>query len=457
MKKHLKYLFTAAFALMCSVAFTSCDDDDVVDVNEILAVKSVLPTKVMEGQQVTITGTGLDKATAIVFPGDIAVTDFATVGSGYITVVTPAGVSAEDGILTVKAGDESVTAATNITVGAPAVARVAPLDAEIKINECVEVYGTDLEFITRAWFPGADGTEIAVEADRFRRKSTSALYIYSPMGVAAGPAAIELEDCSGKRYTLPEVTLSDKVSGGSTGDGEDANWFPVWEGEATITAWESTLYIGASSFNTAGYPIEAGMRLRFVFDVIGNESHIWATDGWWGNFDLDGEGGNNAYPTKDVTTWEFLATEQMLSCFNSGDNVMIVGADSEGIVLKAVELYREYPVIWQGEQLSGWWWYLPAAELDLSQITPAAGQTIRFEFTEHDVPQTFCLCDGWWGAPFIRDGGSDPNNVAIGADENFIEFEISDGMAQTMNGAAETALIIGGEVTITKIQIMTFE
>ena len=43
----------------------------------------------------------------------------------------------------------------------------------------------------------------------------------------------------------------------------------------------------------------------------------------------------------------------------------------------------------------------------------------------------------------------------IAADENFIDFEISEGMAATMVGA-DTALIIGGDVTITRIQILTF-
>lgn len=38
---------------------------------------------------------------------------------------------------------------------------------------------------------------------------------------------------------------------------------------------------------------------------------------------------------------------------------------------------------------------------------------------------------------------------------NFLEFEMSEGMVATMTGT-ETALIIGGDITITKIQIKTF-
>ena len=55
------------------------------------------------------------------------------------------------------------------------------------------------------------------------------------------------------------------------------------------------------------------------------------------------------------------------------------------------EFYREYPTLWSGEYTTGWWWYLPASELDLSAITPEAGQTIRITFAHHDEPQQFCL------------------------------------------------------------------
>lgn len=47
------------------------------------------------------------------------------------------------------------------------------------------------------------------------------------------------------------------------------------------------------------------------------------------------------------------------------------------------------------------------------------------------------------------------NNIVLAAGEDFLEFEISEGMAATMNGESETALIIGGDITITKIQIKT--
>ena len=177
MKKHNLYLLAAGFTVLSGFALTSCNDDDVVDANDVLTVKSVLPTKVIEGQVVTITGTGLDKATAVVFPGNVVVDEITKVGNGYITVVTPAGVKADGGVVTVEADGHSAESVMALTVGKPEPLRVAPVDKEIQINECLEVYGSDLEFITRAYFPGEDGNDIVVSAESFKRKSTSALYI----------------------------------------------------------------------------------------------------------------------------------------------------------------------------------------------------------------------------------------------------------------------------------------
>ena len=178
MKHHFRYLLLVpVFAWMANMALTSCSTKDETDANDILVVKSVLPTKVLPGQVVTITGTGLEEATSVVFPGNVSVKDITRVGNGYISVVTPAGISADGGPVTVEAGGETAQSVMTLTVGNPKPSTVAPLDAEIKINECVEVYGEDLEFITRAYFPGVDGEDVVVPASAFKRKATGSLFI----------------------------------------------------------------------------------------------------------------------------------------------------------------------------------------------------------------------------------------------------------------------------------------
>lgn len=441
MKKNIIHLLLASgFALLANVALTSCGETMDTDANDVLVVKSVLPTKVIEGQVVTITGTGLERATAVVFPGNVTAKDIVKVGSGYISVTTPAGVSAEGGTVIVEADGETAESVMALTLGDPTPSTVAPLDKEIQINECLEVYGKDLEFITKAYFPGEDGKDIVVPAGVFKRKATGSLYIYSPMGIQAGPARIVLEDCSGKKYTLPEVTLSDKISGG----GEQAageGYVAVWEGEIDIHDWSTYGYLTTDLLNLEGIVVREGQMIRLTIDNP-NGCNVCLYDANWADWiSQDVAAG--------VTEVEFALTAGMVATIKSGGGLVVC---SGNYLLKKVEFFREYPTLWTGEYTTGWWWYLPASELDLSAITPEAGQTIRLTFAHHDAPQQFCLCDGWWGAPYIRDGGESPNNIFLAGGEDFLEFEVSEGMAATMNGT-ETALIIGGDITVTKIQI----
>ena len=441
MKKNIIHLLLASgFALLANVALTSCGETMDTDANDVLVVKSVLPTKVIEGQVVTITGTGLEKATAVVFPGNVTAKDIVKVGSGYISVTTPAGVSAEGGTVIVEADGETAESVMALTLGDPTPSTVAPLDKEIQINECLEVYGKDLEFITKAYFPGEDGKDIVVPAGEFKRKATGSLYIYSPMGIQAGPARIVLEDCSGKKYTLPEVTLSDKISGG----GEQAageGYVAVWEGEIDIHDWSTYGYLTTDLLNLEGIVVREGQMIRLTIDNP-NGCNVCLYDANWADWlSQDVAAG--------VTEVEFALTAGMVATIKSGGGLVVC---SGNYLLKKVEFFREYPTLWTGEYTTGWWWYLPASELDLSAITPEAGQTIRLTFAHHDAPQQFCLCDGWWGAPYIRDGGESPNNITLASGEDFLEFEVSEGMAATMNGT-DTALIIGGDITVTKIQI----
>ena len=439
-KSIISLLLVSGFAWLAGMSLVSCSTTDATDVNDVLVVKSVLPQKVMEGQVVTITGTGLEKATAVVFPGNVSVRDITKVGNGYISVVTPAGISAEGGTLTVEADGETAQSVMALTVGSPKPLNVAPLDKEIQINQCVEVYGTDLEFITKAYFPGEDGKDIVVPAANFKRKATGSLFIYSPMGIKAGPARIVLEDCSGKNYTLPEVMLSDEISGGEKPEYE--RYVTVWEGEIDIHDWATYGYLTTDLLNLEGISVREGQMIRLTIDNP-NGCNVCLYDANWTDWiSQDVAAG--------VTEVEFALTAGMVATIKSGGGLIIC---SGNYLLTKVEFFREYPTIWVGEYTTGWWWYLPASELDLSAVTPEAGQTIRLTFLHHDAPQQFCLCDGWWGAPYIRDGGESLNNITLAGGEDFLDFEISDGMAQTMNGT-DTALIIGGDITVTKIQII---
>ena len=140
MNKYRFLSFAAAGAVMfAGVAFTSCSDDNDDAITGGLSVQAVSPTKVIEGQEITITGTGLDKVTAVVFPGDVKSTEIKKVGSGLISVITPANVFADGGVISVEADGETAYSRMSISLGHPVVNTVAPVDEEIGIGGNIQV------------------------------------------------------------------------------------------------------------------------------------------------------------------------------------------------------------------------------------------------------------------------------------------------------------------------------
>lgn len=451
MKKHILYLFAAGLAFLSNMTLTSCSDDDEVGANDVLAVKSVLPIKVMEGQVVTITGTGLDNAKEVVFPGNVAVSNITKVGNGYISVVTPAGIAAEGGTVTVNTDDASAESTQSLTVGKPEPARVAPLDKEIKINECLEVYGKDLEFITKAYFPGEDGNDVAVEASSFKRKATGSLFIYSPMGIKTGPANVVLEDCSGKKYALPEVTLSDKISGG--GAGEDEKGIVVWEGPFEVTSW-NWFEPSSANFSLGGYTPLVGQTVRFVISGAHDDSRFCYCYGDWGGKDLGGEGDiNNIGITSDTKEVVMTMDEKMVADFTSGNPVFHVSGTNfviEKIVLDPL-------IVWEGEQyIQPEWanWIYFAAEGDnafnFGEVVPEAGMTLRIYTADHDADITFCLCLGWgWWAPDLDGAGN--NTITVPAGTNTVDCLLTEDGATNI----KDQIILGGsDWTVTKMELL---
>lgn len=333
MKKHLIYLFTACLVLLSGTSLTACSSNDEADTNDALKVKSVLPTKVIEGQKVIITGSGLSNVTDVIFPGNITVNNITKVGGDYITVVTPAGVSDTGGAITVQANGQSAVSPQTLTLGKTNPERVAPLDKEIKINECIEVYGSDLEFIEKAYFPGKDGNYITVNANEFRRKATDRLFIYSPNGIKPGTAKVVIEDCSGKKYELPEVTLSEEISGGEAGNSN----ITIWEGNNTVNTWDDWQYLKSDQFKLDNVTLTAGTKIRFTFDNPSGCSFC-VCDGNWGAPDVDGEGKNTVWVNAGTTMLEFGMSQGMVDTFASGSGIIVGGA---GFTLKKIEIIPE--------------------------------------------------------------------------------------------------------------------
>jgi hypothetical protein len=235
-KNSFIYLIVVFFAFLIGAVVSSCDDNKDDALSAGLFIKVFSPTKIVEGQEVIITGTGLDKVTSVVFPGGVSVATIKVVTPNDIRVITPAGISPEGGELTVQAGNESVTARVPVTIGNPSAATLSPSD-KAAIGEELTITGTDMEFFEKAIFPGEDGN-ITVTAIDFSRKSTSLLKLKVPAGIKDGMAQIRLLTCAAKETLLPELELIAVVPG-EKGPFE-GEW--IW---ASAPAWGNGGYLAS--------------------------------------------------------------------------------------------------------------------------------------------------------------------------------------------------------------------
>ncbi|MDR1368633.1 MAG: DUF5121 domain-containing protein [Dysgonamonadaceae bacterium] len=237
-KNSFIYLIAVFFAFLAGVAVSSCEDSKDDATSEGLSIKVFSPTKIIEGQEVMITGTGLDEVTSVVFPGGVNVTTIKMITPNDIRVIAPAGISPEGGELTVQAGNRSVTARIPITVGSPSVATLAPGD-QAGIGSELIITGADMEFFEKAIFPGTEG-DVTVAAIDFIRKSTNILRLRVPAGIKSGLTRIRLVTCGAKEVLLPELELI-AVALGEKGPFE-GEW--VW---ASGAVWGSGGYLGSKT------------------------------------------------------------------------------------------------------------------------------------------------------------------------------------------------------------------
>ena len=289
----MKKIFTH-FGLILAVAlagvFTACNPKEIEDADAgALAIKSVLPTKVVAGQPMTLSGTGFGDVREVVFPDGVSVTAIEHVGNGMIRVTAPAGISPSGGKLIVRTSDDQAEYKVPITLGNTTVSGFSKQSGEeIAGGQPLTVYGTDLEFICRAEFLDPDGNPMLVEDELFYRKGTSSVIITIPRMVFEGTWTGKLYTYDGKEILLPELTYTLPADGGH------------WETVKTVI-WENTTGDGPCDWGNLNYrfgldghdganecdatfPQEIWDKIKsetFYATLTGENPQIRITDGWW--------------------------------------------------------------------------------------------------------------------------------------------------------------------------------
>ena len=304
MKKIFKY-FGVLLTVALMGAFTACSLDEPEEITDLgLKIKTVFPTKVVPGAQMTINGSGLSGVKEIVFPDNIVVTNFKRVGLDMIRVNVPAGFSAAGGKLIVRTEDEEAEYGTPLTLGKTVITGFSKQAGEsLKGGEQITIFGEDLEFINSVELLGPDGNPFIMKDTEFYRKGTNSVIITIPRrNIYTGTFAGKIFTVDGKEFLLPELAYEPNNEGGHMAIVKKSIWKNEDpEGNGAVS-WSGQYRFACEGHETgeeiAIIPTDEWNFLKsetFYIDVAATDPQIRVTTGWWSGSldDKDFQPGND--------------------------------------------------------------------------------------------------------------------------------------------------------------------
>ena len=206
--KNIFKFFGTILTVILAAALTGCSLEEQVESADLgLHVKVFFPTKVVEGQPMTINGSGFSEVTEIVFPGEVVVTDFQIVSNDMIRVDAPAGIAAEGGKIIVRTAEKSVESPLPLTLGETKISGYSVEEGQqVDGGSQITIYGTDLEFIKAVELLDADGNPAFIEDKTFNKKATASIIFTVPKKVYEGTFVGKVHTIDGKTFEMPELT-----------------------------------------------------------------------------------------------------------------------------------------------------------------------------------------------------------------------------------------------------------
>ena len=299
MKNIFKFVGTI-LTVVLAAALTGCSLNEQLESADLgLHVKVFFPTKVVEGQPMTINGSGFSEVTEIVFPGEVVVTDFQIVSNDMIRVDAPAGIAAEGGKIVVRTAEKAAESPLPLTLGCTVISGYSATEGEtIDGGSQITVYGTDLEFIKKVELLDADGNPAFIEDKAFNKKATSSLIFTVPKKVYEGTFVGKVYTIDGKVFEMPKLTYKPAADGGYWETHKVMIWenpdpagigSVSWSGQYRFygegnadTNNECIAMIAADHWNI----IKSG-TFYLTFAPAADAYQIRANTGWW-SFDGDG-------------------------------------------------------------------------------------------------------------------------------------------------------------------------
>ena len=289
MKHIVNYLGALLAVVLIGTTFTGCKDYDLPgSAGGVLEVKSILPTKVVTNQPLTVAGSGFTDATEIEFPGGIKVTDFEIVSDGLIRVNTPAGIPEEGGKVIVRTPNNEMEYRVPLTLGHTKVTGFSKQPGETADGgELITVFGSDLEFINGVELLDADSVPQVIDHKDFYRKGTSNLIFRVPLkAIYDGTFTGYLCTYDGQKIALPELTYKPAADDGHM----EIVKTTIWKNDGSLGEinWGGE-YRFAPENNTTGeecyaVPLDVWEKMKsetFYVTVKGAAPQIRVTSGWW--------------------------------------------------------------------------------------------------------------------------------------------------------------------------------
>ena len=293
MKKIFKYFGVLFSVALMGFAVTSCFPEDIDGPEEVgLGIKTVFPTKVVPGLEITVNGSGFNDVTQIVFPEDKAVTNFTKVTDNMLRVVVPNGVAA--GKLIVKTDNDQAESSVELTVGKTVVKGFSKEEDEV-INggDQLTIYGEDLEFISTVEFFGPDGASVKLIKDtEFYRKGTSTVIVTLPKKMSEEKTSItgKITTIDGKTFDIYKLNFEPATDGGHWETVEEVIWENPDPAGLGAISWNGTYRFclegtDANSEALVELPAETWERMKtetfYVTFTHGDWYQVRIATGWW--------------------------------------------------------------------------------------------------------------------------------------------------------------------------------
>lgn len=318
--KRILYNLTALF--LASVCLVSCSDDE-VEGAQSLSVASFYPTIVMEGVEVTVTGTGFEAVKEVLFPGGVAAAGITKVDERTLKVITPAGVSEAEAALVLKSEHAEVASRQTIREAKPTFLSYQFTEKEGAMTGTgMTINGRDLLLVEDLVFT-LDDNSLLINALDMTRKSNTAIKLTLPQDAPVGEGVqVTLNFKNGTEMSLPQIDILQGSGGGSWVQQEVA----VYSGDPVdVGAWANSVQIPATAFADA--KVDDLIRV-YISDCGDNAQGSLKNGSTWAGltseleyFDITASAANGYY--EQAVTDEILTQLQASGLIVSGQNYVV--------------------------------------------------------------------------------------------------------------------------------------